>query len=233
VHGHLSAEEDALIGELVAAARDADRQGLVLSSSGNFSVRLGRDRFAITASRACLGKLRREDLVILGLTSEPAASTRPAAPAGVEPARRPSVETPMHRLLYAERPGAGSILHFQSPAATALACGAGPIPDLAFIPEIPVYIRRVGEVPYLPPGSDALARAVAEAFRDGEVRLVQLRNHGQVVIGATPAQALERAAFFELAARICLLADGPRPLRRFSEEELKTLLSYGKDKDQR
>jgi ribulose-5-phosphate 4-epimerase/fuculose-1-phosphate aldolase len=226
MHGHLSAVEEALLSEIVEASRDADRLGLVLSSSGNFSVRLGRGRFAITASRARLGKLRREDLVILGLPPKPADSSGPAAPAQPEPARRPSAETPMHRFLYAERPRAGSILHFQSPAATALACGAGPLPDLAFIPEIPVYIRKIGEVPYFPPGSEALARAVAEAFRDGEVRLVHLRNHGQVVIGDTPSQALERATFFELAARICLLAEGPRPLRRFSEAELKTLMSY-------
>jgi ribulose-5-phosphate 4-epimerase/fuculose-1-phosphate aldolase len=236
LQGHLSTEEEALLGELVEAAREADRRGLVLSSSGNFSVRLGEDRLAITASRACLGMLRREDLVVLDLQPETAASSTPggtAAPSRVEPGRRPSAETPMHRLVYAEQPRAGCILHFQSPAATALACGAGPLPDLAFIPEIPVYIRKIGDAPYFPPGSEALARAVAEAFRDGDVRLVQLRNHGQVVIGDTPAQVLERGTFFELAARICLLAEGPRPLRRFSPAEMKTLLSYRKDKDER
>lgn len=228
-----SAEEEALLDEIVEAAREADRLGLVISSSGNFSVRLGRDRFAVTASRAQLGKLRREDLVILGLEPEPRGSSRPEAPAQLKSARRPSAETPMHQLVYAEHPRAGSILHFQSPSATTLACGAGPLPDLAFIPEIPVYLRKIGEVPYFPPGSESLARAVAEAFRDVDVRLVQLRNHGQVVIGDKPAQVLERAVFFELAARICLLAEGPRPLRRFSEAELKTLMSYRKDKDER
>ena len=95
-----------------------------------------------------------------------------------------------------------------------------------FIPKLPVYVRRVGEVPYRAPGSPELARYVVRAFRDPEVRIAQLRNHGQVVIGDSPAQMVERAAFFELASRIYLMAGTHGNLRRFDPSELSLLVTY-------
>lgn len=214
-----------LLDALIAAAQEAAREGLVVSTSGNFSVRLDGDRIAISAARTRLGTLGREDLVVLPIEGVASGGVATARPDGVAP--RPSRETPMHLALHAAYPGRiSSVLHFQSPAATALACRQGTLPDLSFLPEIPVYVRRVGDVPYLPPGSPELARAVVDAFRDPDVRLAQLRNHGQVVVAESPAEAVERATFFELAARIFLLAGEGGGLRRFSEEELRRLLAY-------
>jgi ribulose-5-phosphate 4-epimerase/fuculose-1-phosphate aldolase len=208
------------LSDLVAAASQAQREGLVISTSGNFSRRVGDRSFAITPARVRLGDLRREDLLVLpveGADDERAAESGPPSP---------SRETPMHRGLYSAHPRIGSVLHFQSFAGTALGCGKGALPGLDFIPEVPVYLRKIAEVPYLPPGSAELAARVVEAFGDPDVRLVQLRNHGQVVIGDTPAQAVERALFFELAARIALVCGEPLPLRRFTPGELQRLWSY-------
>ena len=132
----------------------------------------------------------------------------------------------MHAAVYRALPGVESILHFQSLAGTVLASREAPTPDLSFIPELPVYIRKIADVPYLPPGSEALASAAATALGDPDVRLLQLRNHGQLVIGDTPAQAVERATFFELAARMHLLSEGKAELRRYTPDELRLLESY-------
>jgi ribulose-5-phosphate 4-epimerase/fuculose-1-phosphate aldolase len=216
-----SPQHDVLLDALLEAAHDAAREGLVVSTSGNFSVRLDDSRLAISAARTRLGRLRREEIVIVPVR---AAGSAVGAESG---ALRPSRETPMHLALHAAYPGRiSSVLHCQSPAATVLACRPGPLPDLSFLPEVPVYVRRAADIPYLPPGTAELARAVVEAFGDPEVRVVQLRNHGQVVVGESPAQAVERAAFFELAARIFLLGGESRGLRRFSEEELQRLRAY-------
>jgi L-fuculose-phosphate aldolase len=211
-----SPTDAARLAALVEAAHEARREDLVVSTSGNFSVRLPGGRFAISAARTKLGSLQLEDLVILPLEGKPSEP----------PPRRPSRETPLHQAVYAACPWVESVLHFQSLAGTILACREGPLPDLSFLPEVPVYLRRIGEVPYFPPGSEELAGAVAALLSEPEVRLAQLRNHGQVVVASSPEQAVERAIFFELAARVVVFGGGAHPPRRFSERERGLLESY-------
>jgi ribulose-5-phosphate 4-epimerase/fuculose-1-phosphate aldolase len=206
--------------DLVAGAHEAGREKLVVSTSGNLSVRLGATHFAISAARTRLASLHATDVVAL-----PIDATDDEAPAS-DTSPRPSRETPMHRILYERFPEIGCVLHFQSLAGTTLACRSGTHPDLDFIPEFPVYVRRIACVPYLPPGSAELGKGVADAFEDPEVRLVQLRNHGQVAVGKDPRQVVERAVFFELAARIYLLSENSEPLKRYTPEQLSLLLSY-------
>ena len=62
----------------------------------------------------------------------------------------------------------------------------------------------VAIVPYIAPGSSELAQVVTSAMRDHD--LVILRNHGQVTIGKDFREALQRAAFFELACKILVQA---------------------------
>jgi ribulose-5-phosphate 4-epimerase/fuculose-1-phosphate aldolase len=52
----------------------------------------------------------------------------------------------------------------------------------------------------LPPGSKALVKAVALVMQTHD--LVQLRNHGQVTVGRHFRQAIQNAAFFEMACEI-------------------------------
>lgn len=133
----------------------------------------------------------------------------------------------MHRAIYRASDAVGAVLHVQSPAATVLACREGPLPDLAFIPEVPVYLSSIAEVPYLAPGTEALSRAVAAIVAaDPTVAAVQLRGHGQVVLGATPGEALDRARFLEFACHLVLLAEGGPPLRRYLRDERRVLESY-------
>ena len=209
-------EHAVLIDQLVASAHDAGAEKLNLSTSGNFSLRLDDNTIAITAARTRLGKLSAVEVLVLPLKgSSPDFGDRV-----------PSRETPMHVAMYRSHPKVRCFLHFQSLAATTLGCRDAPLPDLNFIPELPVYVRRVGNVPYLPPGSDALAEGVAKAFNDPDVRVAHLRNHGQVVIGDSPAQAVERATFFELACRIYLLSEHSGGSRSYSSEDLALLMSY-------
>ena len=72
----------------------------------------------------------------------------------------------MHRTIYRIRPDAGAVLHFQSLYATIVACSKEPDINLNFIPEMPAYIGPIKFVPYLPPGSDELARVVEKTAGD-------------------------------------------------------------------
>ncbi len=209
-----------VVTRLVDAAREAREEGLLVSTSGNISARIDAGAIAISAARSRLGRLCADDVLTVSIAGGAVVADPPAGE------RRPSRETPMHTSVYREFAAVGAVLHCQSPAATVLACRGGPTPALDVIPEFPVYIRRVATVPYLPPGSGALADAVVDALRTPGVRVVQLANHGQLVIGDTAEQAVERATFFELACRLFLLSGADTPLQRFTPEELAQLESY-------
>ena len=209
------------IASLVEAAFDAADSRLVVSTSGNISVRLGDDLVLISASGTRLGKLRADSIVAVDLgTGNPRSGSSTAG----TPARR-SIETPMHLAVYRTRPEVRSVLHFQSAAATTFACSSEELPELDIIPEFSAYIRKVARVPYHPPGSDELADAVASAFADPDVRVVQLTNHGQIAVGTTAAQAVSRATFFELACEIRLASRGAG-VSTFSDEEIERLRGY-------
>ena len=210
---------------LVDAAREARDEGLVVSTSGNISVRLPDDQFAISAARTRLGRLTGDEIVRASL--DPGESTPPPL-ATQRAGLRTSRETPMHRAVYVARPDVAAVLHCQSPAATLLGCRPGDLPDLDFIPEIPVYVGAAVRVPYLPPGSEELGDAVAAALISGDTRVVQLSRHGQLIVGADPAQCVERATFFEYACRLFVLGENGSDLERYRTSELELLRSYGR-----
>jgi len=118
---------------------------------------------------------------------------------------KPSAETPFHAGVLRARPDVNVVLHFQTPFATTVACRAD-ADQLNFfvIPEIPYSIGEIAFVPFLPPGSEALGAAVTAALQTHD--LVVLRNHGAVTVGATFDDAIQKAAFFELACQIVVLA---------------------------
>jgi ribulose-5-phosphate 4-epimerase/fuculose-1-phosphate aldolase len=95
------------------------------------------------------------------------------------------------------------ILHFQSPAATALACGRFDKYYFDVLPEIPFYIGKVSNVPFAMPGSAELAGSVVEAMADG-AGMVVLQNHGLVTGGKHYDEAIQRAVFFEMACDVLL-----------------------------
>ena len=86
--------------------------------------------------------------------------------------------------------------------ATTLACAVDPPDNLDFIPEVPAYVRRHAYADWALPGSDALADAVGRALADPEVTVVQLRNHGQLIVGVDVGDVIRRGTFFEMACSI-------------------------------
>jgi len=59
--------------------------------------------------------------------------------------------------LYQARPDIRAILHIQSCWATAMACSENIAFKPDFIPEIPVYVKKIGSIPFILPGSAELA----------------------------------------------------------------------------
>ncbi len=193
---------------LLRFGREVAEADLLASTCGNASLRDG-DRLVISASGAYLGELTKEDVAVVDMTS----GTHLAGPA-------PSMEVEIHREVCLRRPEVGAVLHCQSRAATLLACCEDPPRNLDFIPEIPAYVRAHTYVPYHSPGTGSLAASVRRAFEDPQVTVVQMVNHGQVVIGADRQEALRRATFFELG---CWMATQGRKLRTIPEKDARIL----------
>ncbi|MEV4536790.1 class II aldolase/adducin family protein [Asanoa sp. NPDC049518] len=111
----------------------------------------------------------------------------------------PSSEVALHLATYRERPDVTAIIHLHPQTALLLDALGERIrlltTDHAF------YVRRVGTVPFHPPGTTALAEAAARAASDGTNCFV-LSRHGCSVLADSIELALKRAYNLEEAAQL-------------------------------
>lgn len=189
--------------------------GLLASTCGNVSLRVDEKTIIVSASGSELGSLGPDDATFVALDDGSSVGTA-----------KPSMEADLHRRVYLARPSAGAIVHCQSRSATLLACMNDPPRNLDLVPEIPAYVRAHAYVPWGMPGSPKLAADVGEAFEDEQVTVVQMRNHGQVIIGGTWQKAVRRGLFFELA---CWLASNAANLRTIPDEDAERLRTFARD----
>lgn len=185
-------ELSARLEAFAAAARKMGAYDLMRCSSGNLSWRLDAEHMLVKSSRAWMADLTTDDISVCRIADGHHLS-----------GRKPSVEFNLHAGCLRVRPEMDVVLHFQTPAATALACSKN-LSDVNFfvIPEIPYYIGPIGIVPYILPGTPQLADAVTEVMRTHDMAV--LANHGLVTIGRDFADALQKATFFELACDLIL-----------------------------
>jgi ribulose-5-phosphate 4-epimerase/fuculose-1-phosphate aldolase len=175
--------------ELAAAGRRAAAYGLIRCSSGNLSGRLDADLMLVKASRAWMIDMTADDVALCRIADGSCLN-----------GKKPSVEIGFHAGALRTRNDINVVLHFQSPAATTLACSDPARVDYFVIPEIPYYIGPIGIVPYILPGSVELAAAVTATLKNHN--LAVLTNHGLVTVGKNFDEAIQRAVFFELACDI-------------------------------
>ncbi|MEV4627417.1 class II aldolase/adducin family protein [Micromonospora sp. NPDC049523] len=182
--------------QLARVGRDVVRPGLVVGSGGNLSVRLpGTDSCWVTAAGTWLDRLDRSDFVQVGITD---GAVRDEGGSGM-PVGVPTSELALHLATYRARPDVRAIVHLHPQHALLLDALGEHIrlvtTDHAF------YLRRVGRVPFRPPGSAELAELAAAAAADGTNCLV-LSRHGCSVLAESVELAHKRAVNLEEAARL-------------------------------
>jgi L-fuculose-phosphate aldolase len=182
----------ALRGELVEIGRRLHARDLVGAAEGNLSVRVGPDRFLVTASGVSKGHLRAADVVVVDGRGEL-----------VSGARRASTELRMHLAAYAARPDVAAIVHAHPITAVALTV-AGVPPPSDLVPEAAVTLGPVAVAPFATPGTDEVAASLAPLLPRHDVIL--LERHGAIALGRTLAQAFERMETLERVARVALAA---------------------------
>jgi len=178
---------------LVAVVHELYETQLITSTGGNVSVRTAAgDTAWITPSQLFKGDLGPDVLVRIDLDGR-----------GVDDgARSPSSEALMHTAVLRARPEVQAVIHCHAPNATILA-NAG-LPFLPISTEA-AFLRGIGRVPFIMPGTRELADAVVEALGDGWA--VLMANHGLLVAG----RSLRRAAdMTEIVERTCQVILGCR-----------------------
>lgn len=179
------------VSDVVRAGREAWIKGLVHGQSGNFSLcRSGR--MYISRSGVCKGRMHSADVLRVELEGQKILDPGPV-----------SSESKMHLALYAAQPRARAIIHVHPVFLLALEQAGAEILELDLY-EAAQIRKELVQAPPLPPGSDDLAQAVAEASI--RARAVHMAKHGLTCWGESLEQALNLAEEVEALAKIQLHA---------------------------
>ena len=177
--------------QVLTIAKRIYSNGLVIASLGNVSCREKEDIIAITPSGIDYEDLTVEDIVTITLQGKV-----------VKGDHTPSSETPMHTLIYRERPDIQGVVHTHSIYASAFSVVNREIPvDMV---EVAAHVGgRIPVAPYRLPGTEDLGRQALTVLQDRRACILQ--NHGVLAIGETLEKAYKAAAIVEIAARIHIL----------------------------
>ncbi len=171
--------------EMVSICRRMVELGINQGTAGNVSARMG-DRFLITPSAIPYDEMTPDQIAEMDYDG------RYFGPC------KPTTEWRFHREIMRRRPEAGAIVHTHSLFSTAVACLRRDLPALH-------YYIAVGGGPtvrcakYATYGTQELADNALVALEGRNACL--LANHGMIVFGSTPADALKRTFDLEMLAR--------------------------------
>lgn len=174
---------------VIALASACAARGWTPATAGNFSVRGGDGRIAITRSGADKGRLGEGDILYLPLAEAPV----PAA----------SAEAPIHWKLYAADGGVGAVAHAHPPATTVLSMEPGALNGLRLeglellkvLPGIGTHETSV-TVPVLANTQDMAGLAERLSWSP-QVPALILRGHGIYTWGADEAAAFRHMEALE------------------------------------
>lgn len=216
-------EQDALRvleAKVIEVARGLFENQLVVSTFGVVSVRIPNTNLVlITPSGFSKARLSAENLIVVDFKSNL-----------VQGKFRPSVETPMHTYIHANRPDVSTVVHTHSPIACAFAAACMEIPCV--IAEQAFYLG--GRVPlvrrYSLPGTNRPAElaAILRALQD--CNAVLLRKHGAVIVGKTPEECLDTAIVLEHVATVALHSIMLARPKELTRREINLLRTFKKTK---
>ncbi|MFH1279526.1 MAG: class II aldolase/adducin family protein [Candidatus Eisenbacteria bacterium] len=196
--------------DMVEVGRLLYEKGLIASTEGNLSVRLGGDRFLLTPAGLCKGRMGTRDLVVVDGSGR-----------RVSGDREPTTETDLHLRIYHARPDVNAVVHAHPPTATGFAVAGVPLADCV-LPEILVTVGSVPLAPYGTPGEADLAEKALPTAKSHDAFL--LKNHGAVALGGEIWQAFRRMEMIESFAKTLLTAKMLGRVEPLAPEEVAKLL---------
>lgn len=186
------------------ACKRLSREGLVVGTAGNVSVRVG-DQVVISPSGVDYEAMTAADVGVHDLSGAP-----------IEAPLAPSSELPLHLSVYAGSDHT-AIVHTHSPASSALSTVVDVVPAGHYYTAM--FGGPVRVAPYATFGSPALADHVTEALQGRTAALMS--NHGAVLVGSSLEKCLDHTAYLEYICEIQLrVAAYPAPQRILDDAEL-------------
>ena len=173
-------------------AKLMDQMGLTAGTSGNISMRVADQAFAvITPSGMPYRSITPEDMTVVDFTG--------ALIAGIH---TPSSETQLHTHLYSAFDSVNAVVHTHSLYATAFSVVRKPIPFIS-LEGLGVNSVTVPVAEYALPGTPDLAVSAEVALKNNPGALAALLpNHGLVTVGHTLAEAFSLAINVEREAQL-------------------------------
>ena len=183
-------------------------RGFTVGSSGNISVRLSENRWLVTPTNACLGRLDPERLSVID------------ASGNLIDGDPPTKESFLHLAIYDQRPSDGAVVHLHSTHSVAVSLLPDVNPNQPVPPLTAYYVMKVRDLvllPYYAPGDLSLANAVRDVA--GKHHAVLLAKHGPIVSGKTVEEAVYASEELEETSKLFLLLKDHKP-RMLTEDQV-------------
>lgn len=207
---------DTLGAEICRVGERMWRQGFCAGSDGNISARLDDDLILITPGGVSKGHMRADSMCVIRV-----------ADGELIHGRSPSSERAVHLAVYRTRDDVEAVIHSHAPKATVWACTGETLP-VGIHPEAELMLGRIPLVPYATPGTDRLARLVADALTPSTAAML-LASHGTATLGDSLESALARLEMLEAYCRLVIELTLLGRIRRLSESEMADLLALKRD----
>ncbi len=207
--------------DVLKTAQQIAKSNMVVGTWGNVSARVEeRPWLLITPSGMNYDTMTIDDVVLVDFSGNI-----------VEGKWKPSVETPTHAAIYAQRSDVKAIVHVHSPYLTAFAVAHKSVPVI--LEETAQVIgHEIKTAPYAVCGTAQLAQNVTETLGSGSA--VLLANHGMIGVGANMAAALRVCYIAEETARIAIMAEKLGEIHSLAPDQIELLrrgfASYGQTK---
>lgn len=180
-------------------------------NGGNLTIRVGDRLVLCTATLISKGFMEPSDICLVDFDGRQWGGERP-----------PTSEALTHFAIMTRQPAAKACVHAHPPHATAFTLGRRDVPQY-LIPEVEIFLGKIGVADYATPGSQTYADLIGEAARDHQA--VLMRNHGVIVWGKDLEDAYWKMENVDAYCRMLWIAGGlGGGLHPFSGRQAKELI---------
>jgi L-fuculose-phosphate aldolase len=203
--------------QVAAACARLAREGLVVGTAGNVSMRVD-DHIVVTPTGGVFGEMGADHMAVVDREGQV-----------VDGGCAPTSELALHLLLY-DLGDAGAVVHTHAPYATALSCVLDEVPPVHY--SMLMFGGSLRVAPYATFGTEELARNVETALEGRTACLMQ--NHGHVGYAHDLDAAVESALLVEWACTVYWRARAIGEPAALSEQQMQDVveqvvrLGYGK-----
>ena len=196
--------------EVIFWAQKAEKLGLSVPTTGNFSLRDKETGYIFVTPHEIFREfLKPDDIIVLNVNGNK-----------IEGKNEPSYETPIHLKIYKNRDDIFGIAHTHSPYACCFAVLNRGIPLI----HIETFFSVGGDIPvvdFAPTGSEELAKKSLKKLSNRSA--VLLESHGVLTVGSSLSNAVLIAILVEESAKIYHRALQIGEPKILSEEKVRAL----------